>query len=96
MYKKISPEEQICEQHFTQEIQTTRDPDGRFVVKLPFNGGTGKLGNSYDKAEKRFFLLTRRFDKDLASQKQYRDFIKEFGHTAFGRNSLRRASEAGN
>ena len=95
MYKKLSPEEQICE--FTQEIQTTtRDPDVRFVVKLPFNGGTGKLGNSYDKAEKRFFLLTRRFDKDSASQKQYRDFIKEFGHTAFGRNSLRRASKAGN
>ena len=32
MYKQLSPEEQICEQHFTQI--TTRGREGRFVVKL--------------------------------------------------------------
>ena len=56
MYKQLSPEEQIFEQHFTQT--TLRDPDGRFVGKLPFRE-TGKLGNSYDKAEKQFFSLER-------------------------------------
>ena len=75
MYKQLSPEEQIFEQHFTQT--TTRDPDGRFVGKLPFKGETGKLANGY-KAEKQFFSLERRLEKDPASQKQYSDLIKEF------------------
>ena len=65
MYKQLSPEEQIFEQHFTQT--TTRDRDGRFVVKL-----------CCDKAEKQLFSLERRVEKDPASKKQYRDFIKEF------------------
>ena len=49
MYKQLSPEEQMCEQHFTQT--TTINRGGGFVLKIPFKAETGKLGNSYDKAE---------------------------------------------
>ncbi|KAF0716101.1 DUF1758 domain-containing protein [Aphis craccivora] len=44
-------EERACKQHFLKNVQ--RDDDGRFIVALPFKVEL-KLGNSYDRALRRF------------------------------------------
>jgi len=51
-------EERACKQHFLKNVQ--RDDDGRFIVALSFKG-TLKLGNSYNRALRRFMSLERRF-----------------------------------
>ncbi|XP_020296284.1 uncharacterized protein LOC109861165 [Pseudomyrmex gracilis] len=69
--------ENLCEQHFLRSV--TRNPQGRFVVKLPIKEQVlHKLGGSYDIALKRLRSLERRFQRDTDLKDQYTQFIKEY------------------
>nr|CAI5869198.1 unnamed protein product [Callosobruchus analis] len=56
-----SKEQELCETRFLNT--TTRDVDGRFIVRAPLEGGTFSLGNSKSAAESRLVNLERRLQK---------------------------------
>lgn len=74
--KLLSQEERDCEQHFFQN--TTRNGDGRFVVRLPFKSEVILLNDSYNTAAKRFQFLERRFQKDIQYYELYKQFMNEY------------------
>ncbi|XP_055612530.1 uncharacterized protein LOC129759143 [Uranotaenia lowii] len=70
------PEEELCVQHYLDNYQ--RAPDGRYVVRLPFNGLQHKLGDSRVMAEKRFQSVERRLDASPDIKQQYSEFLREY------------------
>lgn len=72
----FSTDENICETHF--QTHTSRDCDGRFVVRLPLKESTNLLGNSEDNARKRFLSLERRLQSNVRLQYQYKQFMEEY------------------
>jgi len=65
----------VCKQHFLKNVQL--DNDGRFIVALPFKGAL-KLGNSYDRALRRFMPLERRSQADKNLMSGYVRFMNEY------------------
>ena len=65
-----------CENHFKSTY--TRDSNGRFVVRLPFNESHSKLGLSKIFAERRFTNLEKRFQSQPRLKGHYVDFIDEY------------------
>jgi hypothetical protein len=74
--KHHTREEIECEEHF--ERTTTREPDGRFKVQLPFKKDAEPLGHSLFQATKRFHCLERRFEADPKIKRDYTKFMDEF------------------
>ncbi|XP_030759214.1 uncharacterized protein LOC115884703, partial [Sitophilus oryzae] len=72
----LSPEEKTCEELFVKS--TVRNPDGRFVVQLPFKISPSCLGDSKEIALKRFYSLEKKFQKNPPLKKEYSDFIREY------------------
>jgi hypothetical protein len=72
----VSPEQQVCEQHFT--THTTQQQDGRFVVKLPIKGEPNQLGTSRRSAEQRLLAVERRLERDPELKAKYHQFLKEY------------------
>lgn len=66
----------ICEEN--SRNTTTRDNQGKFIVKIPFNERISELGDSKVEAETRFFSLERRFDKNPKLKNMYVDFMQEY------------------
>ncbi|XP_039430820.1 uncharacterized protein LOC120413911 [Culex pipiens pallens] len=54
-----------------------RKPDGRIVVRLPFNERKSDLGDSRDMAIRRFLSLERRLDQQPDLKGEYAKFIHE-------------------
>lgn len=48
------------------------------MVRLPFRKDPGELGESRQQAEKRFYQLEHRLEKNPEQKKQFTDFIKEY------------------
>ncbi|XP_063825295.1 uncharacterized protein LOC135074843 [Ostrinia nubilalis] len=73
-----TPEEQKCEEFFKQT--TTRDPSGRYIVKLPFKeeNPNCKSGNSREIAVSRFLMQERRLSKSPNLKDLYSDVISEY------------------
>ncbi|XP_039438683.1 uncharacterized protein LOC120419884 [Culex pipiens pallens] len=65
-----------CEKHFLETH--SRNESGRYVVRLPFRSNVGELGLSREQAEKRFYALERRLDKNANLKQQYKMFIDEY------------------
>lgn len=81
--KMLTQEEVRCEQYFAET--TKRDPDGRYVVKLPFKT-TGPVcvdGNSRAIAEKRLQGLYSRFKKNTDLHKKYTEVMEEYLQLGF-------------
>ncbi|XP_055631989.1 uncharacterized protein LOC129771893 [Toxorhynchites rutilus septentrionalis] len=74
--KHLTEEEQRCEQHFAEH--TTRDKSGKFVVKLPFLSNPNQLGDSRHIAERRFYHIERKLDRNLQLRNEYHTFIREY------------------
>ncbi|XP_073964467.1 uncharacterized protein [Choristoneura fumiferana] len=72
----LSKDDNACERHFT--LNTTRQSDGRFIVKMPLKESPGVLGDSYEQALSRFLCLERRFKRDPNFKNKYCDFISEY------------------
>lgn len=74
--QQLSPYDAQCEAHFNQH--TTRDDEGRFIVRLPFCAETSLLGSSHNIAFNRFLALERRLSKDASLKIQYEQFMKDY------------------
>lgn len=74
--RHLSAEDKQCEQYFA--TTTTRDEQGRYIVRLPFNNKTEMLGETYNRALKRFHALERRLQIDSNLKQQYKEFIDEY------------------
>ncbi|XP_057339521.1 uncharacterized protein LOC130677020 [Microplitis mediator] len=86
--KILSPEEQLCEEHFLRN--TTRDSTGRYTVRLPFNNNVSKLGTSYSSALRRFQSLEKRLVQDKEIGNEYTNFLQEYidlGHMSLATES---------
>ncbi|CAK9809183.1 hypothetical protein ANTQUA_LOCUS5922, partial [Anthophora quadrimaculata] len=74
--KVLSHEEQACELHFKNTIQ--RNSEGRYIVRLLFNGNKKKLGESRSVALRRFYLVEKKFQRDSALKQKYCEFLLEY------------------
>lgn len=73
---QMSSVERRCETHFIQNIK--RNPDGRFVVRLPFSENPKVLGNSKIMAFNRFMSLERRLINNPKLREDYNKFMEEY------------------
>lgn len=71
----IQESEHPCESHFKQN--TTRAPNGQFVVKIPFRENIN-LGNSYEIAKNRLISTEKRLAKNIALKTRYTNFMNEY------------------
>ncbi|XP_066596496.1 uncharacterized protein [Prorops nasuta] len=72
-----------CEIHY--KLNTTRDSDGRYIVRLPFKDNRPDLGNTKAVAMRRFYGLIRKFKNDPEMAKNYWSVMQEYidkGHMA--------------
>ncbi|XP_025271328.1 uncharacterized protein LOC112639966 [Camponotus floridanus] len=72
----LSPEEQACEKHF--QDTHSRDPQGRYVVSLPFKRSAKELGNSRHKAARMLISLWNKFNSDTIYAQAYSKFMTEY------------------
>lgn len=76
--QSYTEEEKKCEEIFSKT--TTRDKEGRYVVRLPFKTEDPecKRGDTRDIAEKRLKSLERRFEKNEKLKDSYKAVIDEY------------------
>ncbi|XP_031329590.1 uncharacterized protein LOC116160515 [Photinus pyralis] len=74
--KPRSLEEIECESNFVKTTQ--RDPEGRFIVKIPMKDTVSKLGDSYEYAKKCLYSLERRLKVNADLRIKYHTFLKEY------------------
>lgn len=72
----FTEEERKCEESFTST--TERDSCGRFSVRIPLKESTDALGDSYEQAKSRFFLLERKLDRSPSYKIMYSEFLREY------------------
>ncbi|XP_013161370.1 PREDICTED: uncharacterized protein LOC106113183, partial [Papilio xuthus] len=72
----VSEDECECERHFL--ANTIRDEEGRFCVKLPLKESVDCLGDSYNRAKKRFINLEKRFKRNPNLKSEYTKFLREY------------------
>ncbi|XP_062705646.1 uncharacterized protein LOC115265199 [Aedes albopictus] len=71
----LTAQEHSVEMHFQQTV--SRDDEGRYTVRLPFNNLKDQLGDSYDTARRRFEKLLRTFVDDT-KKTRYTAFMLEY------------------
>ncbi|UYV63732.1 hypothetical protein LAZ67_2005453 [Cordylochernes scorpioides] len=74
----LCTQDEYCESLFSNNHG--RDSHGRYWVKLPFRQHRPLLGESREKALRRFLLLERKLCKNVKLYDQYRGFMKEYEH----------------
>ena len=72
----MTDEERRCEEHVNST--TRRNPEGRFVIKVPFKKAIGELGDSQQQARRRLRSLLHRLQKQPDLYRRYNEFIQEF------------------
>ncbi|XP_071579667.1 uncharacterized protein [Temnothorax nylanderi] len=72
----LTPEEADCEAHF--KATHSRDPSGRYIVRLPFKSPATQLGNSQRTAQACLQRLLRRFSSDEPYRLRYSSFMREY------------------
>lgn len=74
--KRLTREEEECERFFRES--TTKDKQGRFVVRLPIRAGVLELGDSLGLAIKRFLSMEKKLERDAELKEMYHAFIREY------------------
>lgn len=85
----ISPEEKDCENIFNKTHY--RESSGRYVVSLPFRDNEPSFEGSRAVAEKRFYSLEKRLNKNEELKQMYFDFIRDYidtGHMTLIKNPI--------
>ena len=72
----LSPEEQHAEDHFSKT--TSKSPEGRFVVRLPFKENHEKLGINYGSALRQSYCQESKRSKDESYNQMYVSAIEDF------------------
>lgn len=73
-----------CERFYEQT--TTRDIDGRFIVRLPFKESKSLLGSSFKAAHQRLLSMERKFQNAPEFYNDYKSFLDEYltlGHMTY-------------
>ncbi|XP_055633459.1 uncharacterized protein LOC129773830 [Toxorhynchites rutilus septentrionalis] len=73
---KFSADELACEAHFLSTYK--RDPNGRFIVKLPLKKNVDKMNDCRALALNRFLMLEKKLVRNPELQMQYIQFIREY------------------
>ena len=76
-----NPDDTRCERQF--RATTVREPNGRYVVRLPFRDDRKLLGDSWKVAFQRWLSTERKFIRNLELKEKYTEFIRsyiELGH----------------
>ncbi|BET00044.1 Pao retrotransposon peptidase [Nesidiocoris tenuis] len=71
-----APEDSACEQYYLNTVG--REPDGRFVVALPFRKSPPLLGDSLGQATRRFLQLERRLSRSPELFNQYKKVMQGY------------------
>ena len=71
-----SLEDILCEEHYKKH--TSRDNDGRYVVRLPFKDNGIDLGNSKQQALRRFNSLQSKLNSNPQLQDEYAKVIQDY------------------
>lgn len=74
--RQLTEEEELCEKHFADTHE--RQPDGKYVVRLPLKESSDVLGNSYKMALVRFHSMERSLAKRPEIRVQYEAFMDEY------------------
>lgn len=74
--RNLSLSEKYCEDYFKET--TTRDEQGKFVVRIPFKNNLNQLGFSRNIALNRFESLEKRLKKNSSLKKEYQTFMAEY------------------
>ncbi|XP_028169269.1 uncharacterized protein LOC114359184 [Ostrinia furnacalis] len=74
--KMFTEEEKRCEEIFTKT--TSRDEEGRYVVRLPLKNDPPCVDNSREISERRFLSLERKFMKNEALREKYSEVMQEY------------------
>ncbi|XP_012543611.2 uncharacterized protein LOC105841045 [Monomorium pharaonis] len=69
-------DDEMCEAHYARN--TTRNADGRYVVRLPFRIHDIDFGNSRSRALRRFYSLEKRFKANPRVEAEYRKVMNEY------------------
>ncbi|XP_070527728.1 uncharacterized protein [Cardiocondyla obscurior] len=73
----LTPQEKQCEDHFC--LTHSRAPDGRYIVRLPFNVELPlNLGHTRRRAEIQFLRLQRRFNLQPSLRSEYNQFMADY------------------
>ncbi|XP_055591539.1 uncharacterized protein LOC129743526 [Uranotaenia lowii] len=72
----LSAAEAAVQEHF--KLTHTRDEDGRYQVRLPFNHLKDQLGGSYSNAKKRLDRLMVSLARNPVRAEQYSEFMSEY------------------
>ncbi|XP_070075668.1 uncharacterized protein [Drosophila takahashii] len=75
-HKQQDPSHEKVEQHFL--TTHSRDPNGKYIVELPFKHESQDFGDSLQGAVSRFYAVERRLQRDMELRKQYSKFMKEY------------------
>ncbi|XP_038117303.1 uncharacterized protein LOC119769345 [Culex quinquefasciatus] len=73
---QLTPSEEAAAEFFKSTL--SREKDGRFIVRLPFDESKPALGESLGPAIKRLRSMERRFRSDSEFHKLYSDFLTEY------------------
>lgn len=81
MFKELTPEEQQCEEIF----QSThyRQPDGRYVVRMPLKENISLLGRSKSIALKQLFAMERKMDQRPDFAADYMNYMRTFEQNGY-------------
>lgn len=72
----MTEEESACEQLFVET--TTRNPEGRFVVRLPRKHNINQLGDSKGLALDRLLKLEKRFEANPSLRQEYTSIMADY------------------
>ncbi|XP_065094914.1 uncharacterized protein LOC135715715 [Ochlerotatus camptorhynchus] len=73
---KMTSAERAVEQHFDESH--SRNNEGRYVIRLPFNNLKGQLGDSYENAKRRLGRLMVSLTKNPSKREAYTQFMTEY------------------
>ena len=79
--KFLSPEEEQCENDFNDHV--SREPNGRYIVALPFQEDPNQLGDSYCNAKRRLLALEKKLDSNKILHTGYNATIQEYIQKGF-------------
>lgn len=73
----LSPDEQDCEEDY-YKLTVQRDPNGRYIVRLPFESPANSLGGSKEAAERMLNRITKKMDTEPSYKEAYTKFLTEY------------------
>ncbi|XP_036142100.1 uncharacterized protein LOC118645334 [Monomorium pharaonis] len=73
---RLTPDEQRCKEHF--KMTHSRDPSGRYTVRIPLKSPADLLSDSYHAAHQCLKGLRKRLSRDASYQRLYQQFMTEY------------------